>query len=67
MTPLADTTLAFGRAMQQWEASLKRPDLDERARVTGALIAYQSQLDACAIVEQRFGDHVTGTDEGVKL
>lgn len=50
MTPLEDATLAFLRAIEAWEKSLKRKDMDERARVAGALAAYQRQLDACAII-----------------
>lgn len=49
LTPAEDSMLAFGVAMQKWEASLKRPDMQERDRVAGALLAYQSQLDALVI------------------
>jgi hypothetical protein len=49
--PQEHTALAFMRAMAQWERSLKRPDMTERDRVQGALVAYQSQLDACAIID----------------
>lgn len=35
------------RAMEQWEASLKRPDLSERDRVSGAIAAYERQALAC--------------------
>lgn len=44
MTP--DELLCYDRAMTQWEASLKRPDLDERDRVRGAIEAYQRQAFA---------------------
>lgn len=45
------TQLAFQRAMKAWERSAKRPDLSERDRVHGALLAYQSQLDACMMID----------------
>lgn len=38
--------LCIERAMQQWEASLKRPDLSERDRVRGAIEAYTRQAFA---------------------
>ena len=38
-----DAALCRERAMTQWESSLKRPDLDEHARVGGAIDAYERQ------------------------
>lgn len=40
--------ICFGRAMDQWRASLKRPDLTEEDRVKGAIAAYQRQAFALA-------------------
>ncbi|WP_157970114.1 hypothetical protein [Pelagibacterium sediminicola] len=46
-TPLVtmreDERVCFDRAMDQWLASTKRPDLSEQDRVKGALLAYQRQ------------------------
>lgn len=39
----ADEKLCVQRGMDQWRASCKRPDLDEKARVAGALQACQRQ------------------------
>jgi hypothetical protein len=40
-----------GRAMAQWEASLKRPDLSEKDRIRGALEAYNRQWIALELVD----------------
>lgn len=53
LTPIDDADLAFLKAMDQWERSLKRPDMQERDRVMGALQAYQRQLDALVITRHR--------------
>lgn len=42
----ADERLCFDRALAQWKASLKRPDMSEEDRVKGALLAYQRQAFA---------------------
>lgn len=42
--------IAHEAAMSQWDKSLKRPDLDDRTRVQGAIDAYERQLFACAII-----------------
>lgn len=55
LTDTAHSMLAFGSAMLAWEKSLTRPDLDERARVAGALLAYQRQLFACQIADNQTG------------
>jgi len=44
-----DERLCIDRAMQQWEASLKRPDLSERDRVLGAIDAFVRQSLACQL------------------
>lgn len=44
--------LCFDRAMGQWEASTKRPDLEERDRVGGALQAYIRQATALKMREE---------------
>ncbi|MCV9964036.1 hypothetical protein OIU34_19330 [Pararhizobium sp. BT-229] len=56
------------RAIAQWKQSLKRPDLDEEARVRGAVEAYKRQAFAFAIspfsarLEARVGEQaVQGT------
>ena len=41
-----DERLCFERGMQQWRASLKRPDMTEEDRVKGALEAYCRQAFA---------------------
>lgn len=41
------------RAMQQWEASLKRPDLSERDRVRGAIDAFSRQMLANELLARR--------------
>lgn len=38
--------ISFERALEQWRRSLKRPDLTEKERVIGALLAYQRQAFA---------------------
>jgi hypothetical protein len=47
-----DERLAYHTAMDQWERSLKRPDLSEKDRVRGALFAFSRQMLACRIIEQ---------------
>ena len=44
-----DEELCFARAMEQWTASLKRPDLTDEDRVKGALLAYQRQAFALVL------------------
>lgn len=41
------------RAMDQWRASLKRPDLSEEDRVRGAIEAYQRQAYAFTAMQMR--------------
>lgn len=45
--------LAFDSALHQWRRSLKRPDLGEEDRVKGALLAYQRQIIACTMVDEK--------------
>jgi hypothetical protein len=56
--PVSDERICFDRAMEQWRASLKRPDLDEEARVKGALAAYQRQ--AFALSALRSSSNIAG-------
>lgn len=35
--------ICFNAALEQWKASLRRPDLSEEDRVRGALLTYQRQ------------------------
>jgi hypothetical protein len=43
-----DDRRCFDRGMEQWRASLKRPDMTEEDRVKGALDAYCRQAFALA-------------------
>lgn len=45
----ANETICLDRAMDQWRASLKRPDNDEEQRVHGALLAYARQAFALSL------------------
>lgn len=45
-----DERLAYHTAMDQWERSLKRPDLSEKDRVRGALLAFSRQMLACKVL-----------------
>ena len=59
MTP--DERLCFDRAMLQWHSSLKRPDMSEKDRVKGALLAYQRQwlvLEVTAGYKRKIEDHI---------
>lgn len=52
--------ICFGRGMQQWRASLNRPDLSEEDRVKGALEAYCRMAFALSITipgETQAGDN----------
>ncbi len=44
-----DERRCFDRGMEQWRASLKRPDMTEEDRVKGALEAYCRQASALAL------------------
>lgn len=46
-----DERLCFERGMDQWRASLKRPDMTEEDRVKGALQAYERQAFALKMME----------------
>lgn len=46
----ADERQCFDRGMEQWRASLKRPDMAEEDRVKGALLAYVSQAYALRLL-----------------
>ena len=50
--------IARQAAMSQWERSLKRPDLSDRDRVEGAIVAYERQAFACVVLAalHRIGD-----------
>jgi hypothetical protein len=45
-----DEALCMERGMEQWEKSLRRPDLDERARVGGAIAAALRQALAISLL-----------------
>jgi hypothetical protein len=45
----------FARGMEQWQKSLQRPDMTERDRVAGALLAYSRQALAQTIVRDVLG------------
>lgn len=57
-SPETHTTAGYERqeavcteaAMSQWRRSRKRPDLDEEARVRGAIEAYKRQAFAFAVL-----------------
>lgn len=67
-----DEKLAYSSAMTQWEKSLKRPDMDERHRVRGALDALVRQLVACEMIrgtklaEGDGGDEAAWSEHGKK-
>ncbi|WP_018900372.1 hypothetical protein [Rhizobium sp. 2MFCol3.1] len=50
-------------AMSQWGRSKSRPDLDEEARVRGAIEAYKRQAFAFAHLLPAPAEHVVGMDE----
>lgn len=47
-----DEKVCERRAMEQWEKSLKRPDLTERDRVLGAIDAFERQAIAIGMIEE---------------
>ncbi len=46
-----DFRLCTQTAMRQWEASLKRPDLQEKDRVQGAIEAFIRQVIAIEMLQ----------------
>jgi hypothetical protein len=48
----ADERLCFDAALDQWNRSLKRPDLQEVDRVKGALLAYMRQAFALRLIAE---------------
>jgi len=50
---VSDERLCIDRAMQHWEASMKRPDLSERDRVRGAIEAFSRQMLANELLALR--------------
>jgi hypothetical protein len=51
--PMTDEELAMVSGMCQWKRSLKRPDLQEKDRVRGAIEAALRQMFACKMLAEK--------------